>query len=91
MSERKPKGKLAIMPGIVEAAAITPISGSDAPRLTANKVNVGLFDIVELKIAKRPMTDRSKKGVKKWRAVRFMIKLLSFFLALASCSLIRIC
>ena len=51
-------GRLARMPGIVEAAAIKPISGSDAPKLIANRVNVGLLDIVELKIANKPMTDR---------------------------------
>lgn len=58
-----PNGKLAIMPGMVEAAAIKPISGSDAPKLTANRVNVGLLDIVELKMANRPVTQRKRKGV----------------------------
>jgi len=61
MSEKTPKGKLARMPGIVDAAAIKPISGSDAPKLIANKVKVGLFDIVELKIANNPMTERYTK------------------------------
>lgn len=59
-----PKGKLAIMPGMVEAAAIKPISGSDAPKLTANNVNVGLFDIVELKMANNPIMQRKVKGVR---------------------------
>jgi len=73
MSERIPKGRLAIIPGMVEAAAIKPISGSDAPKLIANKVNVGLFDIVELKIANKPVTERKKNGVEIRRPVQFII------------------
>lgn len=46
------------MPGIVEAAAIRPISRSDAPKLRAKSVSVGLLDIVELNIANRPMSER---------------------------------
>ena len=58
MSERIPKGKLAKMPGIVEAAAISPISTSDDPKLRAKSVRVGLLDIVELNMANRPISDR---------------------------------
>jgi hypothetical protein len=50
------------MPGTVEAAAIKPISKSDAPRLSANSVRVGLLDIVELKIANKPITERYRNG-----------------------------
>lgn len=57
-----PKGRLASTPGMVEAAAIKPISGSDAPKLMANKVSVGLFDIVELKMANKPIPQRNRKG-----------------------------
>jgi hypothetical protein len=73
MSERIPNGRLAMMPGMVEAAAIKPISGSDAPKLIANKVNVGLFDIVVLKIANKPMAERKKKGEDISCLVLFMI------------------
>jgi len=73
MSERIPKGKLATMPGMVEAAAIKPISGSDAPKLIANRVNVGLFDIVELKIANKPMVERKKNGVEIRCTFKFII------------------
>ena len=74
-----PKGRLAIMPGMVEAAAIKPISGSDAPKLRANNVNVGLFDIVELKIANKPITQSEKKGAKTPRVdfFKFLAKLFS--------------
>ena len=72
-SERVPKGKLAKIPGTVDAAAIRPISGSVAPNFSAKKVSVGLLDIVELKIANRPMTERKINEIDGRCTCRFIV------------------
>lgn len=55
MSEREPAGKLTSMPGIVEAAATNPSKESGVPRVCAKGFSTGFFDIVELRMAKKPM------------------------------------
>ena len=49
------------MPGIVDAAAMIPVKSVGVPRLMAKGFSTGSFDMVELKIAKAPMTQRIKK------------------------------
>lgn len=49
------------MPGMVEAADMTPIYSLEAPRKSANKGKTGFLDIVEEKIAHAPMTLSSQK------------------------------
>ena len=58
MSEREPAGKLINTPGTVDAAAINPINATGVPKLSANGFNTGFFDIVELRMAKAPTTQR---------------------------------
>jgi hypothetical protein len=60
-SEREPAGKLINTPGSVEAAAINPINAEGVPKLSANGFNTGFFDIVELRMAKAPITQRIMK------------------------------
>lgn len=55
MSEREAAGKLTRIPGIVEAAATTPTQSAGVPRLSEKGFRTGLFDIVELRMAKKPM------------------------------------
>ena len=55
MSEREAAGKLIKTPGIVEAAATTPTQSAGVPRLREKGFKTGLLDIVELRIAKKPM------------------------------------
>jgi hypothetical protein len=55
MSEREPAGKLTSIPGIVEAAATNPSRESGVPRACAKGFSTGFFDMVELRIAKKPM------------------------------------
>ena len=55
MSESEAAGKLIKMPGMVEAAAITPVQSVGVPRLNEKGFKTGLLDIVELRIAKKPM------------------------------------
>ena len=63
MSEREAAGRLTIIPGIVEAAAIMPIRSEGAPRLTAKGLRTGFLDIVELRIAIAPITQSIIKYV----------------------------
>jgi hypothetical protein len=49
------------MPGIVEAAAIMPVKSVGVPRLTANGFRTGFLDIVELRIANVPITQKAIK------------------------------
>jgi hypothetical protein len=51
------------MPGIVEAAAINPIKSDGVPKLTAKGLRTGLLDIVELRIARAPITQSTIKEV----------------------------
>ena len=55
MSESEAAGKLIKMPGTVEAAATTPVQSVGVPRLNEKGFKTGLLDIVELRIAKKPM------------------------------------
>ena len=55
MSEREPAGKLIKTPGTVEAAATTPTQSAGVPRLKEKGFKTGLLDIVELRMAKKPM------------------------------------
>jgi hypothetical protein len=59
-SERDAAGRLMSMPGIVEAAATNPIRSLGVPKLLANGLSTGLFDMVELRIANAPITHRIK-------------------------------
>ena len=52
--------KLIKMPGTVEAAAITPVQSVGVPRLSEKGFKTGFLDIVELRIAKKPMTQSIK-------------------------------
>ena len=61
MSEREAAGRLIKIPGIVEAAATTPVQSVGVPRFNEKGLRTGLFDIVELRIAKKPMTQRERK------------------------------
>ena len=61
MSEREAAGKLMIIPGMVEAAATKPSKSVGVPKLVAKRFSTGLLDIVELSIAKAPMTQRMRK------------------------------
>ena len=55
-SESEAAGKLMRIPGIVEAAAINPVRSPGTFRLAVKRGSAGFFDIVELKIAKAPIT-----------------------------------
>ena len=55
MSESEAAGKLTRIPGIVEAAATTPTQSAGVKRLEEKGLRTGLLDIVELRIAKKPM------------------------------------
>ncbi len=61
MSESEAAGKLIRMPGIVEAAATSPNRSLGVPRLVAKGFRTGLLDMVELRIAKTPVMDRTTK------------------------------
>ena len=68
-SESEAAGKLTIMPGMVDAAAMTPVKSAGVPRLNANGFSTGSFDIVELKMAKAPITHSTIK----YRSVIFRL------------------
>lgn len=51
------------MPGIVDADATNPSRYSGVPKLSANDGRTGLFDIVELRMAKKPMMHRTGKNL----------------------------
>jgi len=55
MSESEAAGKLIKMPGMVEAAATTPVQFVGVPRLNEKGFRTGLLDIVELRIANSPI------------------------------------
>jgi len=61
MSESEATGKLANIPGMVEADATRPIQPSGVPRFEAKGFNTGFFDIVELEIANNPMIQSVQK------------------------------
>lgn len=61
ISESDAAGKLTRIPGIVEAEATIPNNSGGVPKLVANGLSTGFFDMVELKIAKKPMTHRITK------------------------------
>ncbi|ODA43555.1 hypothetical protein THER_1718 [Thermodesulfovibrio sp. N1] len=54
---------LAIIPVKAETEATIPTSEGPAPRWVAKRGSTGLFDIVELKIAKSPVMHKSIKGL----------------------------
>jgi len=54
MSESDAAGKLMRMPGMVEAEATMPSNSLGVPKLVANGLSTGFFDMVELRIAKKP-------------------------------------
>jgi hypothetical protein len=62
MSESDAAGKLIRMPGIVDAAATIPSKSVGVPRLDANGLRTGFFDIVELKIANKPIMQIIRKN-----------------------------
>jgi hypothetical protein len=51
------------MPGIVDAEATMPSKSSGVPRLVANGFRTGFFDIVELRMANKPITHIIRKKV----------------------------
>jgi hypothetical protein len=61
MSESEAAGRLTKIPGIVEAAATNPVMSAGVPKLVANGLSTGFFDIVELRIAKKPITQSVRK------------------------------
>ncbi len=64
LSEKDAAGRLTSIPGIVDADATIPSRSSGVPRLVAKGFNTGFFDMVELRIAKKPMTHRIMKNVR---------------------------
>lgn len=60
-SDKDPAGRLISIPGMVDAAATSPVQLSGVPRLVAKRLRTGFFDMVELRIAKRPMAQRARK------------------------------
>jgi hypothetical protein len=73
-SERDAAGRLINMPGIVEAAATKPIRSLGVPRFVAKGFSTGLLDIVELKIAKAPITHMIRKCLSVSVAIFFQDK-----------------
>ncbi len=51
------------MPGMVEAEATMPKSSFGVPKLAAKGLSTGFFDMVELKIAKKPMRHMIAKKI----------------------------
>jgi hypothetical protein len=74
MSESDAAGKLTKIPGIVEAAATKPVQSVGVPRLSEKGLRTGLFDIVELRIAKNPMMHRVRKTLSPMFLVRMLIR-----------------
>jgi hypothetical protein len=68
-SDNEAAGKLINMPGMVEAAAITPVKSAGVPKLIAKGLSTGSLDMVELKMAKAPMMHK----IKKYLSVTFLI------------------
>jgi hypothetical protein len=63
MSESDAAGKLTKIPGIVDAEATMPVQSVGVARLRVNGFSTGDLDIVELRIAKKPITQSVKKTV----------------------------
>ena len=61
MSESEAAGKLISIPGMVDAEATMPSKSSGVPRLVAKGFKTGFFDIVELRIANKPITHITAK------------------------------
>jgi hypothetical protein len=61
MSEREAAGRLMRIPGMVEAAATKPSRSVGVPMLVAKGFNTGLLDMVELRMAKAPITQSIRK------------------------------
>ena len=61
MSDREAAGKLIRIPGMVETDAIKPSRSGGVFRLLAKGFKTGLFDMVELKMAKAPITQSTRK------------------------------
>jgi hypothetical protein len=49
------------MPGMVDADATMPSKSVGVPRLVANGLRTGFFDIVELRMANRPIMQMIEK------------------------------
>jgi len=62
-SESIPAGMLAMIPVNADTAATMPTPDGPAPRCCAKSGSTGLFEIVELKIARKPVMQRMAKGV----------------------------
>ena len=60
-SESEAAGKLISMPGMVDTEATMPSKSSGVPRLVAKGFRTGFFDMVELRIANKPITQITKK------------------------------
>jgi len=72
-SDNDAAGKLTSMPGIVEAAAMNPVSWVGVLRCEEKKGSTGSFDIVELRIAKAPIRQRIQKYPSKiFRSCKFL-------------------
>lgn len=61
ISESEAAGKLIIMPGIVETAAIIPSMSVGVPKLMAKGLRTGFLDMVELRMAKVPIMQSTIK------------------------------
>ncbi len=73
MSESDAAGKLISIPGIVEAEATMPSRSLGVPRLVAKGLRTGFFDIVELRIAKKPKAHITKKKAFCFRVLPIMV------------------
>ncbi len=60
-SESEAAGRLISIPGMVEAAAMNPNRSGGVPKVVANGFRTGVFDMVELKMAKAPMRQNTVK------------------------------
>ena len=68
MSESDAAGKLTKIPGIVDAEATKPVQSVGVPRLSEKGFRTGDLDIVELRIAKKPI----KQSVRKMLSLPFL-------------------
>ena len=59
------------MPGIVEADATIPMRSEGVPRLSAKGLRTGFFDIVELKMANKPIMQSAENEFLKVTVVLF--------------------
>jgi hypothetical protein len=63
MSESEAAGKLIRIPGIVDADATIPSRSSGVPKLVANGLSTGFLDMVELRIANKPIMHSITKKI----------------------------